>query len=129
MQFIEELRSLKEQLRFGETFEIPKGTENVVIAGMGGSGIAGKIFSELYTKMPIYLVDDYSAPEFINKKTLFIAQSYSGNTEETLSSIAEAKKKGAHTVVIASGGKLIDLGDQKVTVPKGLQPRSAPVSA
>jgi len=84
MEYIEEITSLKSQVSFRGTLEVPGGIENVVIAGMGGSGIAGKIFQELYTKQPVNLVTSYDIPEYTGKKTLFIAISYSGNTEETI---------------------------------------------
>ncbi len=125
MGFIDELMFLKEQLKFDERVKVPKDTKNVVLAGMGGSGIAGKIFSEFYSDMPLYLVDDYEIPEFVSKGTLFIATSYSGNTEETIHAAHAAIRKGAHVVTISSGGKLIKLGKQIIRIPRrDLQPRS-----
>ena len=125
MDFLEELRFLKEQLSFRETIK-DIGYENVVIAGMGSSGIAGKIFQELYTEKPTYLVNDYQIPDFVNSKTLFIAVSYSGNTEETLTATAAARKRGARIVVISSGGKLQGHGDENILIPRSdLQPRAA----
>ncbi|MCL4365375.1 MAG: bifunctional phosphoglucose/phosphomannose isomerase [Candidatus Marsarchaeota archaeon] len=125
MDFIEELKFLKEQLKFTERVRIPKRTKNVVMAGMGGSGIAGKIFQEFYSSMPTYLVDDYNIPDFVSESTLFIATSYSGNTEETLNATKNAIKKGAYVVTISSGGKLIELGHQRIRIPRrDLQPRS-----
>jgi glucose/mannose-6-phosphate isomerase len=125
MEFLDELRSLKDQIRFNGRFEIPEGTKNVVIAGMGGSGIVGRIFSELYSEIPVSIVDDYRAPDFVGKETLYIAISYSGNTEETIDSVNDAKAKGAITLAITSGGKLAKLADKTVVIPKGLNPRSA----
>ncbi len=125
VEFAEELRSLKEQLGFDKGFEIPRSTRNVVIAGMGGSGVVGRIFSELYSELQITVVDDYTVPEFASKETLCIAISYSGKTEETISSLISAKSKGASTVAISSGRKLQEFADQSITVPGGLQPRSA----
>ena len=125
MEFLDELRSLKDQIRFNGRFEIPEGTKNVVIAGMGGSGIVGRIFSELYSEIPVSIVDDYRAPDFVGKETLYIAISYSGNTEETIDSVNDAKAKGAITLAITSGGKLAKLADKTVIIPKGLNPRSA----
>ena len=96
------------------------------ITGMGGSGIAGKIFSEFYSKKPVHLVDDYNLPDFVSKSTLFIAISYSGSTEETISLVKQAVKKDAHIVTISSGGEMADHGDQHITIPRNdLQPRSA----
>jgi glucose/mannose-6-phosphate isomerase len=126
MKFEEELRMLKEQMRFREKVDVPKGINNIVIAGMGGSGIAGNVFSELYSAKPVVLVGDYGLPSFASKKTLVISISYSGNTEEMLSVTKEAVKSGAHTVTISSGGELADHGDQHIRIPRrDLQPRSA----
>lgn len=126
MEFIDELKILKDQLKFKEKIDVPKGVDNIVIAGMGGSGIAGKIFSELYSSKPVALVDDYELPDFVSKSTLVISISYSGNTEETLSLTQEAVKRDAHTVTISSGGELADHGDQHIKIPRNdLQPRSA----
>ncbi|MEM3227024.1 MAG: bifunctional phosphoglucose/phosphomannose isomerase, partial [Thermoplasmata archaeon] len=125
MKFIEELKTLKEQVKFDSKFNIDKDYENIVIAGMGGSGIVGSIFKELYTLKPVVLVDDYYIPDFVNEKTLFISISYSGNTEETLNATDLAIEKKATVLAITSGGKLGEKGVQNVTVPKGLQPRSS----
>ncbi len=125
-EFIDELNMLKDQLRFREKVEVPTGIENIVIAGMGGSGIAGKIFSELYSRKPVCLADDYYLPDFVSKSTLVVAISYSGNTEETLSMVRDAVKLNAHTVTISSGGELADHGDQHIRIPRSdIQPRSA----
>ncbi len=126
MKFIDELKFLKEQLKFKEKVSVPSGTDNIVIAGMGGSGIAGKIFREFYSGMPVYLVDDYNIPDFVSKSTMFIAISYSGNTEETVTATREAKAKGAHITTISSGALLHVLGNQRILIPRSdLQPRSA----
>ena len=125
MKFLEELQSLKEQIKRRVQFDVPEGTKNIVIGGMGGSGIVGKIFQEMYTKMPVYTSDSYDIPDFVGDGTLFIAISYSGNTEETISSLSYAKKKGAKTIGISSGGIIEKEADVFVNVPGGLQPRSA----
>lgn len=126
MEFIEELRFLKEQLFFKEKAARKDGFSNIIIAGMGGSGVAGQIFSEMYSEIPVHLVDDYSIPRFASKDTLFIGISYSGNTEETVSATREAIRKKAHVVTISSGGKLQKLGNQHIRIPNAsLQPRSA----
>ncbi len=126
MEFIEELRFLKEQLKFKESVKLPKNFDTVVISGMGGSGIVGMIFQELYSEKPVFLVNDYEIPNFVSKSTLFIAISYSGNTEETLTATKAAIKRGAHVVTISAGGLLAQYGDQHIRIPRGdLQPRSA----
>ncbi|HPN66957.1 MAG TPA: bifunctional phosphoglucose/phosphomannose isomerase [Candidatus Omnitrophota bacterium] len=80
-------------------------------------------------KIPIYVSRDYTLPRFVGKDTLFLACSYSGDTEETLSSYAEAKEKGAKIIVITSGGKLEVLAKEDkvpvIYIPKGHPPRTA----
>ncbi len=126
MEFLDELRLLKEQLKFTDRIEVPKGTDNIVIAGMGGSGIAGKIFSEFYTKMPIYIADDYNVPDYVSKSTLLVGMSYSGNTEETISAVKQGIEKGAHIVTVGTGGEIKKYGQQHISIPDmGIQPRSA----
>jgi glucose/mannose-6-phosphate isomerase len=93
---------------------------------MGGSWVAGKIFSEVYSGKPVSLVDSYELPEFVSKSTLVIAISYSGNTEETVGLAKQAAQKKAHVVTISSGGMLPEYGNQKIIIPRSdLQPRSA----
>lgn len=125
MEFIDELKTLKDQVRFAKKFKVEEDFENIVIAGMGGSGIAGKIFQEIYTKRPVLTVDDYHIPEFVNDKTLFIATSYSGNTEETIAATDKAIQKGAKIMIITTGGRLSGYNEEKISVPPGLQPRSS----
>ncbi len=93
---------------------------------MGGSGVAGKIFSEFYSEKPVCLADDYELPRFVSSKTLVVAISYSGNTEETIGLAKQAVKKQARVAVISSGGEISDYGDQQIKIPKrDLNPRSA----
>lgn len=125
MEFIEEIASLRDQLSFQEKVDVPDGIDKIVIAGMGGSGIAGKIFQDLYTIKPVTLVNSYEIPEFVDSRTLFVAISYSGNTEETLNAVKRAKEKGAVIRGITSGGKMAEDLKSTVIVPKGYQPRSA----
>lgn len=125
MEFSEELKTLKEQIKFSEKFQLEFDFDNIVIGGMGGSGIAGKIFQELYSKKPVITVDDYSIPDFVDENTLFIAISYSGNTEETVSAAKRALERGATLFTITTGGMLAYLEAQKILVPPGLQPRSS----
>jgi glucose/mannose-6-phosphate isomerase len=82
---------------------------NVVVAGMGGSGIGGTLIKALTNdeiKVPIDVSKSYDIPAYVNQNTLFIACSFSGNTEETLAAADKAKAKGAQIVAITSGGKM-----------------------
>ena len=105
--------------------------QNVVIAGLGGSGIGGDIAREivaLEAAVPIAVSKGYFIPAYVGPNTLFIASSYSGNTEETLQAVEQAVSRQAKVVVITSGGKLLELAQAKgfdhVIVPSGFPPRS-----
>jgi glucose/mannose-6-phosphate isomerase len=81
----------------------------VVVSGMGGSSNAAKIIQGLYEgelKIPFLVHNDYVLPAWVNQETLVVGNSYSGNTEETLSGIEAAKKVGAKVLGIATGGKI-----------------------
>ena len=104
---------------------------NVVITGLGGSGIGGKIVSDIVSgsaACPILINNDYTLPAFVNENTLVIACSYSGNTEETLTAVGTAIEKGAEIACLTSGGKLKELAESNgfnlVVVPGGNPPRT-----
>lgn len=114
-------------------FQAPKNEiRNVVICGMGGSGIGGSLVSkwlEDELEVPVHVVKDYTIPAFVSKHSLVIGSSYSGNTEETISAVEQAVAKGAHLIGITSGGKMKELcvsnGFDAVVVPGGNPPRTA----
>ncbi len=125
MNFLDELKNLKEQVKSENKLNIDFDFDNIVISGMGGSGIIGSIFQEFYSEKPVIPISDYGIPSFVNDKTLFIAVSFSGNTEETLNNVSEAKEKNAHIIAITSGGKLAEEVEDHIIIPAGMQPRSA----
>src|SRR5688572_17168994 len=82
--------------------------QNVVIAGLGGSGIGGNLIQSLLSsKLPVPVVVNktYNIPAFVNENTLFIACSFSGNTEETIAGIKAALAKKATIACVTSGGQ------------------------
>jgi glucose/mannose-6-phosphate isomerase len=104
---------------------------NVLICGIGGSGIGGKIvanLTRLEASIPIANCNEYDIPSYVNKNTLVIASSYSGNTEEVLSMINQAVKVNAQIACITSGGELFDLAVDKgynyIKIPGGNPPRA-----
>src|SRR3989344_3825489 len=104
--------------------------ESLVIGGMGGSGLIAGILRALKPELDIAAHHDYGLPAYLEDadKRLFIAISYSGNTEETLSFFEEATKKRLNVAVIAVGGKFLQLAQEKgvpfVQLPDtGIQPR------
>ncbi|MBP7808797.1 MAG: bifunctional phosphoglucose/phosphomannose isomerase [Bacteroidia bacterium] len=105
--------------------------QNIVITGLGGSGIGGTIISELVSdtcSVPVLSNNDYFLPEFVNPNTLVIISSYSGNTEETLEAMQQALTKKAQIICVTSGGKVEELAKQNnldvIKIPGGNPPRS-----
>ena len=108
-----------------------KEIRNVLICGLGGSGIGGTIVNDIVSpkaKIPITATKDYSIPNFVNEHTLVIANSYSGNTEETLYALQKCQAKGAEIAVITSGGGLKTIAEEqnynKLIIPSGQPPRA-----
>lgn len=104
----------------------------VALTGMGGSAAGGDFVKALFDEagtVPFVVSRDYTIPAFIGKGDVVIVCSYSGETEETLSSYALAKAAGAVIIAVTSGGKLkaqaLADGFTVVTVPGGQPPRSA----
>lgn len=104
-----------------------------IVCGMGGSHLSANILQTAYPELDIIVHSDYGLPALSEnrmKKTLVIASSYSGNTEETISAYEEARAKNIPVIVIAVGGKIIEMA-KKDNVPyiqlpdTGIQPRSA----
>lgn len=103
---------------------------NVVLAGMGGSALAAlMVQSWPGVQVPFEVVRNYEIPAYVDADTLFIASSYSGNTEETVAALSAAEAKNARIVVVAAGGKLSEVAKAKgyplFEIPTGLQPRMA----
>jgi glucose/mannose-6-phosphate isomerase len=106
--------------------------KNVVIAGVGGSGITGDIISDYLkpeSQIPVAVCRASQVPKFVNEETLFVAVSYSGETRETLALLEKAIERKAMLASITSGGMLLSksLTNQipHVRVTAGLPPRVA----
>jgi glucose/mannose-6-phosphate isomerase len=99
---------------------------SVLVCGMGGSGISGEILSVVYNDVQIVSNKDYDIPGFVDKNTLAILVSYSGNTEETLNNYRQLAARKIDMVLLSSDGKLYaKKARHKVKVPPGLPPRGA----
>ena len=105
--------------------------ENVVVLGMGGSGIAGDLVREVagpFMPVPVLVHKGYSIPNFIGEGSLVFAVSCSGNTEETIDAATNAMMQGGHVVALSSGGELADLargwGMPHVALPPIPMPRA-----
>ncbi|MDZ7744427.1 MAG: bifunctional phosphoglucose/phosphomannose isomerase [Candidatus Saccharibacteria bacterium] len=114
-------------------FDLPEmkfPVDNIVFAGMGGSALAATLsLSWPGYNLPFEICRNYDVPAYVSDKTLFIASSYSGNTEETISALKQAADKGAHVAVISAGGKLAEIAKEHnyplAQLPSGIQPRHA----
>jgi glucose/mannose-6-phosphate isomerase len=139
-KMLEMLISFPDQLEKGSSLVIDvnlAGMESetftsVVLAGMGGSAISGDLLKSLLIsdiQIPFIVQRYYRLPRFVNRKTLVICSSYSGNTEETLSAFDDALESGAHIISITTGGKLSARSTSNkipvIALPEGLPPRAA----
>lgn len=105
---------------------------NVIISGLGGSAISGDLLGNfLRDELKVSLSSNrtYGLPAYAGNDTLFIASSYSGNTEETLAAVKEASDRGCMIIAVTTGGALADFasahGIQVVGLKEGYQPRYA----
>jgi glucose/mannose-6-phosphate isomerase len=125
---------LTEAIRIGNSAKLTASqhpVSNVLICGLGGSGIGGSIVSELAagtSNVPINVTKGYFIPAYVNENTLVIISSYSGNTEETLNCMELAIARKAKIVSVTSGGKVKELSEKNgidcIVVPGGMPPRS-----
>jgi glucose/mannose-6-phosphate isomerase len=110
--------------------------EQVVVLGMGGSGIAGDLMVAVagpFLPVPIVVVKSYDLPDFVGPGTLVFALSFSGDTEETVEAAGEAAEAGANLVAVTSGGELARLADQwgapSIPVPSDIPQSRAALGA
>ncbi len=126
------LETLAAQYRWAATLsppDVPRSSA-VLMAGMGGSGIAGDVAAAVANDAPVFVHKGYGLPRWAARlRPLVIAVSYSGNTEETRSVVDDALEAGLDVAVVAGGGQLGVLAAERdlprVLVPTGLQPRAA----
>ncbi len=125
---------LRQAVDIGEAASFKKHTgeiRNVLITGLGGSGIGGSIINQIIEqeiKVPVIVNKDYFLPSFVGPETLVIVSSYSGNTEETLGAMKIAMERGAKIVCVTSGGRVLDIAKEKgydhIIIPGGMPPRA-----
>src|SRR6188768_2984974 len=102
-------KQLSEALKIGQALDLDRpGSDirNIVIAGMGASGIGANLVESLTVgriPIPITVCKSYNIPQFVSPHTLLIASSYSGDTEETIAALNKALLKRAQVIAIASG--------------------------
>lgn len=125
---------LKDALEVGNKsslYKSHKQISNIVITGLGGSGIGGKIVSQLVSNeidTPIIINNGYHLPAFVGENTLVIVSSFSGNTEETLEAMEIAIDRNAEVACISSGGKVIEIAKERklnhIILPECHSPRA-----
>ena len=106
--------------------------QNIMVLGMGGSAIGGdvaRVLAQNTCTVPIFVNRSYNIPEWVSSKTLILASSYSGGTEETLSTFAQCKKRDCPIIVLSTGGQISDYACEydldSILIPSGYQPRAA----
>jgi len=128
------IQQLEDAFSIGEksAFSIPdKKLNNVLIIGVGGSGIGGTVVAKtalLGAGIPVMTCNDYHIPEYVDENTLVIACSYSGNTEEALTALKKCQNKGAEIAAVTSGGELKRICEEynynHIIIPGGNPPRT-----
>ena len=125
-------RQIRDGWRLGSAARVPslpRRPEHLVVCGMGGSAIGGDLLAGYLAPtlpIPVTVVRGYEVPAFVGPRSLVIAVSYSGSTEETLAAVAQAEHAGAPIFAITSGGQLAEAARRSgVVVPGGLPPRAA----
>jgi len=111
-------------------WKAPRNINNIVLVGMGGSGLAAKFLSTWPgLNQPVQVVQDYDLPSYVSENTLLVAISYSGNTEETVSALNTglALKSKPMIIVVCSGGELEKIANSNqipvIKLPSNYQPR------
>jgi len=108
------------------------GISSIMLTGMGGSAIAGDLLRSYLAeelRIPFLVNRSYSLPGLVDRNSLVIVSSYSGNTEETMAAYNDALRRKAQILCITTGGEAERLalkhGHALIKVPPGLQPRAA----
>jgi len=123
---------IKQAYREVKEIKIPKSflnAKNIVIAGMGGSALGGRIIDSLIpqrVRVPIEVFTEFYIPNYVNSDSLVIVSSYSGNTQETIKDLYEAIKRGAKIFVVTAGGKLKTIATEEKIPGYFFEPKANP---
>jgi len=130
---VEAPRHYREAAKIGEKISLAYSKPaNIIVAGMGGSAIGGELVKDWARDkipLPIEINREYSLPAYAGKKSLVLIVSYSGETEESLSTFLNAVRSGCMIQCISSGGSLLEfaekIGVPCLRIPSGIPPRAA----
>ena len=131
--FFDQIReALRRSVEFSLDPSVADGVRNVLLCGMGGSGIGGDVIRSFLMRdmrVPFQVCRDFSIPGYVGSDSLAIISSYSGNTEETLRAFGSISSRDARTVCITSGGTLLRRAARDdiphLVMPEGYPPRAA----
>ncbi|HTR80480.1 MAG TPA: bifunctional phosphoglucose/phosphomannose isomerase [Bacteroidota bacterium] len=128
-------RQIEEAVAIGEAAHIKlpiSKVHNIVVSGLGGSAIGGDLLRSYLADeigVPIAVSRHYFLPKYVDERSLVVISSYSGNTEETISSLNDAGRRKAKILCITSGGEVKRIALKKkyplIEIPGGLPPRAA----
>jgi len=128
-------QQVSEAMQIGKSATLPKKfkkPKNIVVAGLGGSAIGGDLLRTYLAdelKTPMQICRHYVLPNYVDKDSLVIVSSYSGNTEETIAAHNDATKRKAQVICISTNGKTEQLAAKNkqtfIRLPKGFPPRAA----
>ncbi len=131
MDAVRMLEEFPQQFKSAECESLkPENYRGVVFSGMGGSGIVGDFMSLFVkTQSPVLSLKGYELPPFVQEGWLLVCTSYSGNTEETISVLQSALKRGLKPVCVSSGGRIKEIAKEEglvyLPLPEGYPPRYA----
>lgn len=102
---------------------------NIIMTGMGGSGLGARIIESIYheeIKFPLTRINDYNLPSYANIHSLVVCSSYSGETEEPVQTAREAIERKCKWMAIGRGNTLIDLAKKHKVPYYQINPRYNP---
>ena len=128
-------RQLAQARRVAEAVEIDPAlgdVDAVIVLAMGGSAIGAELVAAAAgerLRVPLVVHRDYGLPAGAGPRTLIVAASHSGETAETLSGFAAARRLGLPCVVVATGGRLATSAEEAKLPLYRYQPGGQPRAA